>query len=94
MKTNLKILILLFIISSLQIQVQAHDYSYIYDDAGNSFTDKTKYVNEMWQTDFTYFKVLNWGWYYLATILDDYSRYIISWKLFYSRVGWRRKRSS
>ena len=22
-----------------------------------------------------------WGWYYLSTILDDYSRYIISWKL-------------
>jgi putative transposase len=68
--------------------------AYIVMKAGNSFTDKTKYVNEMWQTDFTYFKVLNWGWYYLATVLDDYSRYIISYKLFYSRVGWRRKRSS
>jgi transposase InsO family protein len=22
-----------------------------------------------------------WGWYYLSTILDDYSRYIITWKL-------------
>ncbi len=22
-----------------------------------------------------------WGWYYLSTILDDYSRYIIAWKL-------------
>ena len=21
-----------------------------------------------------------WGWYYLSTILDDYSRYIIAWK--------------
>jgi putative transposase len=35
----------------------------------------------MWQTDFTYFKIIVWGWYYLATILDDYSRYIISWEL-------------
>ncbi len=35
----------------------------------------------MWQTDFTYFKIIGWGWYYLSTILDDYSRYIISWKL-------------
>ncbi|MFT7595354.1 MAG: transposase InsO family protein [Paracoccaceae bacterium] len=30
---------------------------------------------------FTYLKVLGWGWFYLSTILDDYSRYIISWKL-------------
>jgi transposase InsO family protein len=31
-----------------------------------------------WQTDFTYLKVIGWGWYYLSTILDDYSRYIIA----------------
>ncbi len=37
--------------------------------------------NEQWQTDFTYFKITGWGWYYLSTILDDYSRYVISWKL-------------
>lgn len=35
----------------------------------------------MWQTDFTYFKIIGWGWIYLATVLDDYSRYIIAWKL-------------
>ncbi len=35
----------------------------------------------MWQTDFTYFKILGWGWYYLSTILDDYSRYIVHWEL-------------
>ena len=35
----------------------------------------------MWQTDFTYFKVIGWGWYYLSTILDDYSRYIIHWEI-------------
>ncbi|GAG35462.1 unnamed protein product, partial [marine sediment metagenome] len=23
-----------------------------------------------------------WGWYYLSTVLDDYSRYILAWKLF------------
>jgi transposase InsO family protein len=31
-----------------------------------------------------YFKVVGWGWYYLSTVLDDYSRYIISFKLFTS----------
>jgi hypothetical protein len=35
----------------------------------------------MWQTDFTYFKIIGWGWYYLSTILDDFSRLIIAWRL-------------
>ena len=45
------------------------------------FKDKTTAPNQLWQTDFTYLKVIGWGWYYLSTILDDYSRYIIAWKL-------------
>tara|TARA_R100001369_G_scaffold69509_1_gene97155 strand:+ start:458 stop:1438 length:981 start_codon:yes stop_codon:yes gene_type:complete len=49
--------------------------------AANEFRDKTTRPNELWQTDFTYLKVLGWGWFYLSTILDDYSRYIITWKL-------------
>ena len=35
----------------------------------------------MWQTDFTYFKIIGWGWVYLSTVLDDFSRYVIAWKL-------------
>ena len=38
-------------------------------------------VNQLWQTDFTYFKVIGWGWFYLSTVLDDYSSYIIAWRL-------------
>ncbi len=49
--------------------------------AADEFTDKTTAINQMWQTDFTYFKIIGWGWYYLSTIVDDYSRYIIAWKL-------------
>ena len=46
--------------------------------ASDEFSHKTKRINEMWQTDFTYFRIIGWGWYYLSTVLDDYSRYIIS----------------
>ena len=28
-----------------------------------------------------YLKVIGWGWFYLSTVLDDFSRYIIAWKL-------------
>jgi len=49
--------------------------------ASDSFEKKTQFVHEMWQTDFTYFKIIGWGWYYLSTIIDDYSRYIVHWEL-------------
>lgn len=49
--------------------------------AADEFKDKTTAPNQLWQTDFTYLKVLGWGWFYLSTILDDFSRYIIAWKL-------------
>ena len=50
--------------------------------AKDKFQHPTRRINELWQTDFTYFKVTGWGWYYLSSVLDDYSRYIITWKLF------------
>ena len=55
--------------------------AYILMSASDAFKDPTRRVHEMWQTDFTYFRIINWGWYYLSTVLDDFSRYIIAWKL-------------
>lgn len=55
--------------------------AFILLSAADSFKDKTTRVHQMWQTDFTYMKIIGWGWYYLSTVLDDYSRYIISWEL-------------
>ena len=55
--------------------------AFIVVKAANEFKDKTTKPNQMWQTDFTYLKVISWGWYYLSTILDDFSRFIIAWKL-------------
>ena len=49
--------------------------------AKDKYEKLTRRVHELWQTDFTHFKVLHWGWYYLSIVLDDYSRYIIAWKL-------------
>lgn len=49
--------------------------------AADEFKHPTHHVHELWQTDFTYFKIQKWGWYYLSTVLDDFSRYIIAWKL-------------
>jgi putative transposase len=65
--------------------LKAHDLitspAFIVMKAAREFTDKTTRPNEMWQTDFTYLKIIGWGWMYLSTILDDFSRYIIAWKL-------------
>ena len=65
--------------------LKAHDLitspAFVVIKAADEFRDKTTAPNQLWQTDFTYLKVIGWGWFYLSTILDDYSRYIIAWKL-------------
>lgn len=49
--------------------------------AADQFSNPTTAINQLWQTDFTYLKVTGWGWYYLSTVMDDYSRYIVGWRL-------------
>ncbi len=49
--------------------------------AAKEYHTKPQYVNEQWQTDATYLHVEGWGWFYLISILDDFSRKIISWKI-------------
>ena len=55
--------------------------AYILLQAADRFQNPTRGRNELWQTDFTYLPVVGWGWYYLSTVLDDYSRKILAWKL-------------
>ena len=65
--------------------LKAHDLitspAFIVIKAADAFKDKTTAPDQLWQTDFTYLKVIGWGWFYLSTILDDFSRYIVAWKL-------------
>ena len=71
--------------SSVYRILKAHDLitspAYILMQAGDCFKNPTRRIHELWQADFTYFRIIGWGWYYLSTVLDDFSRYIIAWKL-------------
>jgi transposase InsO family protein len=71
--------------ASVYCLLKTHDLitspAFIVIKAADEFKDKTTAPNQLWQTDFTYLKVIGWGWFYLSTILDDFSRYIIAWKL-------------
>ena len=49
--------------------------------ASQEYHRKTTGPHQMWATDASYFKVIGWGYYYLVTVMDDYSRFILSWKL-------------
>ena len=49
--------------------------------AGKEYHRKTRRPNEMWATDCSYLRVVSWGYYYLITVMDDYSRYILGWEL-------------
>jgi transposase-like protein len=55
--------------------------AFIVMKAADAFANPNTAINQLWQTDFTYLKVTGWGWFYLSTVLDDFSRYIVAWKL-------------
>src|SRR5512133_2909179 len=65
--------------------LKAHDLiaspAFVVIKAADAFKDKTTAPNQLWQTDFTSLKVIGWGWFYLSTVLDDLSRYILACKL-------------
>ncbi len=49
--------------------------------AGKEYTNKTTAPHQLWATDASYFRVIGWGYYYLVTVMDDFSRFILAWKL-------------
>ena len=55
--------------------------AFIVNEAADEFKEKNVRIHQQWQMDFTYLKVVDWGWYFLGTVLDDYSRYIVAWEL-------------
>jgi len=46
--------------------------------AGKEYHRKTKRPNQLWATDCAHIRVIGWGWYYLITVMDDYSRFILA----------------
>ena len=49
--------------------------------AGKEYRRKTSRINELWGTDCCHLKVACWGWYYLESVMDDFSRFILGWDL-------------
>ena len=49
--------------------------------AGKEYRRKTTGPHQMWATDASYFRVVGWDYYYLVTVMDDYSRFILAYRL-------------
>ena len=49
--------------------------------AGKEYHRKTSRPHQMWAADVSYFGVIGWGFYYLVTVMDDCSRFILADKL-------------
>ena len=49
--------------------------------AGKECHRKTTGPQQMWATDASSFRVVGWGYYYMVTVMDDYSRFILAHRL-------------
>ncbi len=49
--------------------------------AAKEYHRKTTGPHQMWATDASYFRVIGWGYYYMVTVMDDFSRFILTHKL-------------
>ncbi len=49
--------------------------------AGKEYTRKTTGPHQMRATDASYFRVAGWGYYYMVSVMDDFSRFILAWRL-------------
>jgi transposase InsO family protein len=56
----------------------ATDIREIVDRAIGGFHIKTTGPDQLWHTDASYFFVAGWGYYYLISVLDDYSRMVLA----------------
>jgi putative transposase len=43
---------------------------------------KTKRPHELWVVDYAWLKMIGRRWYYLVTVMDDFSGFILAWKLY------------
>ena len=59
------------LVKSLEMQLRA----------GKEYRHKTTGAHQLWATDASYFRVVGWGYYYLVTVMDDYTRFILAHKL-------------
>lgn len=82
-----------FSVSESSVYRVLRDEGLIRDQEIVSFPAKSEYeykperVNEQWQTDATYLFVVGYGWFYLISVLDDFSRKILAWEICSTNKG-------
>ena len=55
--------------------------------AAREYRRKTQRPNQLWASDCCHLKVMGWGWYYLVSVMDDFSRIILGWDLKVDMTG-------